>query len=158
VAHDLGVVRHVSDRIAVMYLGKVVEVSPAEALYTSPRHPYTVALLSAIPLPDPRENAAREPLVLEGDVPSPINPPPACRFHTRCPRATEICRRVEPPLVDYGNGHLAACHHPVNVAQGDLARVRVAPQSPLTAGDDKPTLDPGLPDLADDMRASRTRR
>ena len=115
VAHDLGVVRHVSDRIAVMYLGKVVEVSPAEDLYTSPHHPYTVALLSAIPLPDPRENAAREPLVLPGDVPSPIDPPPACRFHTRCPRATDICRRVEPPLVDYGKGHLAACHHPVNV-------------------------------------------
>jgi oligopeptide transport system ATP-binding protein len=147
VAHDLGVVRHVSDRIAVMYLGKVVEVSPAQDLYTSPHHPYTVALLSAIPLPDPRENAAREPLVLEGDVPSPIDPPPACRFHTRCPRATEICRRIEPPLVDYGNGHLAACHHPVNVEPADLARVQVAPESPLTAGDEKPTLDPALPDL-----------
>ena len=149
VAHDLGVVRHVSDRIAVMYLGKVVEVSPAEDLYTQPRHPYTVALLSAIPLPDPRENAAREPLVLEGDVPSPIDPPPACRFHTRCPRATEICRRVEPPLVDYGSGHLAACHHPVNVTAQDIERVRVAPESPLSAGDELPTLDPGLPDLAD---------
>ena len=147
VAHDLGVVRHVSDRIAVMYLGKVVEVSPAEDLYTSPRHPYTVALLSAIPLPDPRENAAREPLVLEGDVPSPIDPPPACRFHTRCPRATDICRRVEPPLVDYGNGHLAACHHPVNVGPDELSRVRVADESPLSAGTDLPTLDPGLPDL-----------
>jgi len=149
VAHDLGVVRHVSDRIAVMYLGKVVEVSPAEDLYTQPRHPYTVALLSAIPLPDPKENAAREPLVLEGDVPSPIDPPPACRFHTRCPRATEICRRVEPPLVDYGSGHLAACHHPVNVTAQDIERVRVAPESPLSAGDELPTLDPGLPDLAD---------
>jgi oligopeptide/dipeptide ABC transporter ATP-binding protein len=153
VAHDLGVVRHVSDRIAVMYLGKVVEVSPAEALYTSPRHPYTVALLSAIPLPDPRENAAREPLVLEGDVPSPIDPPPACRFHTRCPRATEICRRVEPPLVDYGNGHLAACHHPVNVGAEELARVRVAPESPLTAGDELPSLGKALPDLEDNVPA-----
>jgi len=151
VAHDLGVVRHVSDRIAVMYLGKVVEVSPAEALYTNPRHPYTVALLSAIPLPDPRENAAREPLVLEGDVPSPINPPPACRFHTRCPRATDICRRVEPPLVDYGDDHQAACHHPVNVDAGDLTRVRIAPESPLGAGADLPTLEPGLPEL--DTRA-----
>jgi oligopeptide/dipeptide ABC transporter ATP-binding protein len=147
VAHDLGVVRHVSNRIAVMYLGKVVEVSPAEDLYTSPHHPYTVALLSAIPLPDPKENAAREPLVLSGDVPSPIDPPPACRFHTRCPRATEICRRIEPPLVDYGNGHTAACHHPVNVDSGDIARATVAPDSPLSAGDELPTLDPGLPDL-----------
>jgi peptide/nickel transport system ATP-binding protein len=147
VAHDLGVVRHVSDRIAVMYLGKVVEVSPAEALYTRPIHPYTVALLSAIPIPDPRENAAREPLVLEGDVPSPINPPPACRFHTRCPRATDICRRVEPPLVDYGDGHMAACHHPVNVDAQALARARIAPESPLGAGTEMPTLDRGLPDL-----------
>jgi oligopeptide transport system ATP-binding protein len=147
VAHDLGVVRHVSDRIAVMYLGKVVEVSPAEDLYTRPRHPYTVALLSAIPLPDPKENAAREPLVLEGDVPSPIDPPPACRFHTRCPRATEICRQVEPPLIDYGRGHLAACHHPVNAGPDDLARAGVAPESPLSAGTDLPTLDRDLPDL-----------
>jgi oligopeptide/dipeptide ABC transporter ATP-binding protein len=154
VAHDLGVVRHVSDRIAVMYLGKVVEVSPAADLYTSPHHPYTVALLSAIPIPDPKENAAREPLVLEGDVPSPIDPPPACRFHTRCPRATEICRRVEPPLVDYGNGHLAACHHPVNVTAADVGRARIAPETPLTAGDEMPTLDRGLPDLDDSVRAA----
>jgi oligopeptide/dipeptide ABC transporter ATP-binding protein len=155
VAHDLGVVRHVSDRIAVMYLGKVVEVSPAEELYTQPIHPYTVALLSAIPIPDPRENAAREPLVLEGDVPSPIDPPPACRFHTRCPRATEVCRRVEPPLVDYGNGHLAACHHPVNVEVGDIARARIAPESPLSAGSELPTLDRGLPDLDEAVRPKR---
>ena len=151
VAHDLGVVRHVSDRIAVMYLGKVVEVSPAEELYTKPIHPYAVALLSAIPIPDPRENAAREPLVLEGDVPSPIDPPPACRFHTRCPRATEVCRRVEPPLVDYGNGHLAACHHPVNVDAQDLARSTIAPESPLGAGTEMPTLDGHLPDLDEAM-------
>jgi len=151
VAHDLGVVRHVSDRIAVMYLGKVVEVSPAEELYTKPIHPYAVALLSAIPIPDPRENAAREPLVLEGDVPSPIDPPPACRFHTRCPRATEVCRRVEPPLVDYGNGHLAACHHPVNVDAQDLARATIAPESPLGAGTEMPTLDGHVPDLDEAM-------
>ena len=155
VAHDLGVVRHVSDRIAVMYLGKVVEVSPAEELYTSPHHPYTVALLSAIPIPDPKENAAREPLVLEGDVPSPIDPPPACRFHTRCPRATDICRRVEPPLVDYGNGHLAACHHPVNVEAQDIARAKIAPETPLSAGTEMPTLDRGLPDLEETIPAPR---
>jgi oligopeptide transport system ATP-binding protein len=115
VAHDLGVVRHVSDRIAVMYLGKIVETAPAEQLYVNPVHPYSVALLSAVPIPDPRENAAREPLVLEGDVPSPVDPPPACRFHTRCPWATEVCSEVEPPLEPYGRGRIAACHHPRNV-------------------------------------------
>jgi oligopeptide transport system ATP-binding protein len=115
VAHDLGVVRHVSDRIAVMYLGKIVETAPADQLYTNPVHPYSVALLSAVPIPDPRENEAREPLVLEGDVPSPVNPPSACRFHTRCPWATDICSEVEPPLEPYGRGRIAACHHPRNV-------------------------------------------
>jgi oligopeptide transport system ATP-binding protein len=113
VAHDLGVVRHVSDRIAVMYLGKIVEIGPAEEVYSNPIHPYTVSLLSAVPIPDPRENAARQQIVLEGDVPSPANPPAACRFHPRCPRATEICSEIDPPLLDYGGGHWAACHHPV---------------------------------------------
>ena len=96
VAHDLGVVRHVSDRIAVMYLGKIVEIGPADEVCSNPIHPYTLSLLSAVPIPDPRQNAAREPLVLEGDVPSPANPPAACRFHTRCPYATSICSEVEP--------------------------------------------------------------
>jgi oligopeptide/dipeptide ABC transporter ATP-binding protein len=115
VAHDLSVVRHVSDRIAVMYLGKVMELSPAEELYSRPIHPYTAALLAAIPVPDPHENRARPRPVLGGEPPNPIAPPPGCRFHTRCPRATEICRRVEPPLVEHADGHLAACHHPLNV-------------------------------------------
>jgi oligopeptide/dipeptide ABC transporter ATP-binding protein len=115
VAHDLSVVRHVSDRISVMYLGKVVELAPTEMLYARPIHPYTVALLAAVPVPDPRENRARVRPVMGGEPPSPVHPPPGCRFHARCPHATEICRLVEPPLVDYGGGHAAACHHPRNV-------------------------------------------
>jgi oligopeptide/dipeptide ABC transporter ATP-binding protein len=138
VSHDLGVVRHVSDRIAVMYLGKIVEVGPADAVCEQPIHPYTVALLSAVPIPDPRENAARETIILEGDVPSPANPPPACRFHTRCPAATEVCSEIEPPLVDYGDGHLAACHHPQNVTRERIASARIAPETPASAGDALP--------------------
>jgi oligopeptide/dipeptide ABC transporter ATP-binding protein len=115
IAHDLGVVRQVSDRIAVMYLGKIVELSPAEELYRRPIHPYTEALLSAIPIPDPDRNEQRTRTILEGDVPSPLSPPPGCRFHPRCPYATEICRTEEPLLVDHGGGRLAACHHPLDV-------------------------------------------
>jgi oligopeptide/dipeptide ABC transporter ATP-binding protein len=113
VAHDLSVVRHVSDRIAVMYLGKIVEVSPAEGLYARPIHPYTAGLLDAIPIPDPRANRARTRPVVEGEPPSPLAPPPGCRFHTRCPRATDVCRAVEPPLMAHDAGHQAACHHPL---------------------------------------------
>ena len=136
IAHDLGVVRHVSDRIAVMYLGKIVELSPAEELYTRPIMPYTEALLSAVPIPDPDLAEKRERIVLEGDVPSPINPPSGCRFHPRCRYATDVCKQLEPPLVDYGNGHLAACHHPLNVDGATLQRVEVAEQhSPAEADD-----------------------
>jgi oligopeptide/dipeptide ABC transporter ATP-binding protein len=118
IAHDLGVVRHVSDRIAVMYLGKIVEVSPAEELYQRPIHPYTEALLSAVPIPDPDLSEQREHIVLEGDVPSPVAPPPGCRFHPRCRYATDICSREEPPLVAHGSpDHVAACHHPLSFSR-----------------------------------------
>jgi peptide/nickel transport system ATP-binding protein len=136
IAHDLGVVRHVSDRIAVMYLGKIVELSPAEELYTRPIMPYTEALLSAVPIPDPDLAEKRERIVLEGDVPSPINPPSGCRFHPRCRYATDVCQQIEPPLVDYGNGHLAACHHPLNVDQETLQKVEVAQEHTPAAADE----------------------
>ena len=139
IAHDLGVVRHVSDRIAVMYLGQLVEVSPAEELYTRPIMPYTEALLSAVPIPDPDLAQHRERIVLEGDVPSPIDPPPGCPFHPRCRYATEICSQVQPPLTDYGNGHLAACHHPLNVDEETLARVSADAKRTPEAADERAT-------------------
>ena len=138
IAHDLGVVRHVSDRIAVMYLGKLVELSPAEELYTRPIMPYTEALLSAVPIPDPDLAAARERIVLEGEPPSPIDPPSGCVFHTRCPRATEICRTVEPPLTEYAGGHMAACHHPLSVSADEIRAATRSDNSPLSAGDELP--------------------
>ena len=139
VAHDLSVVRHVSNRIAVMYLGKLMEVSPAEELYIKPIHPYTVALLAAVPIPDPRENRSRERIVVSGEPPSPIDPPAGCVFHTRCPHATELCRTVEPPLTEYPGGHLAACHHPRNVSADEIAAARKSESSPLSAGDELPS-------------------
>jgi peptide/nickel transport system ATP-binding protein len=142
VAHDLSVVRHVSDRIAVMYLGKLMELSPAEELYTKPIHPYTGALLAAIPIPDPRENRERERIVVSGEPPNPINPPSGCVFHPRCPRATQVCREEEPPLFRYANGHLAACHHPLNVAEGEVSAAERDPSSPQSAGDLTPDLSP----------------
>jgi len=114
IAHDLSIVRHVCDRIAVMYLGKIVELADADALFAHPRHPYTGALLSAVPIPDPRLAKGRNRQVLGGDVPSPTNPPPACRFHTRCSKAKDGVCNVEEPLLEHKDGgNLAACHFPL---------------------------------------------
>src|SRR6202030_4113810 len=110
IAHDLSVVRHISDRIAVMYLGRIVEIGAAEQVYTRPTHPYTEALLSAIPVPDPIEQRRRERIVVNGDIPSPFNPPSGCRFHTRCPYAMEVCAVEDPPPFTTGNGTTVWCH------------------------------------------------
>ena len=110
IAHDISVVRHISNRIGVMYLGSMVELAESYELCNHPIHPYTQTLLSAVPLPDPEKNKTRNRILLEGDIPSPINPPSGCRFHTRCPYATEECRTSVPELAEYGPGHYAACH------------------------------------------------
>ncbi|MFE4522559.1 ABC transporter ATP-binding protein [Cytobacillus firmus] len=109
ISHNLGVVRHISDRIIVMYLGKVVEIAEKKSLFDNPRHPYTQALLSAIP--EPNRKKKKERIILKGDVPSPIDPPSGCRFHTRCPLATDLCRQSDPELKSLGEGHQAACHY-----------------------------------------------
>jgi len=134
IAHDLAVVRHISDRIAVMYLGGIVELSGADDLYERPLHPYTISLLSAVPIPDPVVERKREAILLQGDLPSPANPPAACRFHTRCPFVQPTrCRDERPPLRDLGAGHVVACHWAEQIRAGELT-----PQAR------EPVFDPGI--------------
>ncbi|HEY6584484.1 MAG TPA: dipeptide ABC transporter ATP-binding protein [Gaiellaceae bacterium] len=133
IAHDLNVVRHISDRVMVMYLGKVAEIADRSQLYSEPKHPYTGALLSAVPIPNPERGRLRKPIVLQGDVPSPLNPPAACNFHPRCPRFQEgHCDVEPPPLYSFGDGHTAACHYPLEswpLSEEEMRRPSAAPQS-----------------------------
>jgi oligopeptide/dipeptide ABC transporter ATP-binding protein len=133
IAHDLNVVRHISDRVMVMYLGKVAELATRDQIYQEPKHPYTGALLSAVPIPNPELGRQRKPIVLQGDVPSPLNPPAACNFHPRCPRFQEgHCDVDEPPLYEFGAAHQAACHYPLEtwpMTEEEMRRPSSRPQA-----------------------------
>lgn len=120
IAHGLPAVKHMSNRIAVMYLGEIVEMATKEELFFNPRHPYTEGLLSAIPIPDPTQRK-KERIILQGDIPNPVNPPSGCKFHTRCPYATELCRKKKPMLEEFDEGHLVACHYPLEKGKGIIS-------------------------------------
>ncbi|MEV1009520.1 oligopeptide/dipeptide ABC transporter ATP-binding protein [Streptomyces sp. NPDC049881] len=157
IAHDLAVVRHISDRIGVMYLGSLVEEAPSDALYADPRHPYTRALMSAVPVPDPVVEETRERILLRGDLPSPAAPPAGCRFHTRCPwRQPERCDTERPALTDMGDGHRVACHYAAEIAAGTLLPTReLAPRVLRDTEDDGPE-STDAPDASDTTEATDT--
>ena len=137
ISHDLGVVRYLSDRIAVLYLGRLMELGPAATVFEPPHHPYTEALLSAVPTIDGEQRTRIE---LEGEIPSAADPPSGCVFHTRCPRARERCRTEVPQLTEYPGGHMAACHYPLSVDQADIDAATRSDDSPQSAGTTKPEL------------------
>lgn len=154
VAHDLSVVRQISDRVAVMYLGHIVEQAPRDSLYSTPYHPYTHALLSAVPVPDPRLEAQRERIVLQGDLPSPINLPSGCVFSTRCWLATDKCRTQAPALQDMGDGHQVACHYPITESLGSA--LIMGPDSGFVEQPDKLILPPS--EVLQDMESGHAIR